>query len=82
MFLDPDLVNRRQRDAQPRIVDLLLGAPALIARLSFDHAVFHRFDFVAARERLPGINAPALEDDVRIHQDGAAVTRHRALMIL
>ena len=78
--LSPTLwIARQARPRSAACIDLLLLAPALEAGLGLDHAVLDGLDAIAAGQRPPGADPPALEDDVGVDQNGPAMTRHGRL---
>lgn len=59
-------------------VDLLLLPTPLKAGLRFRDAVFDCLHRISPCQRAPSADAPALQDDVRIHQHGTPMTRHNS----
>ena len=69
-------MHPRQRGAEHRRVNPLLGAAALKAGLCLSHAVLDSLDAVPARQCPPRSHAPALQDDIGVDEDRADVAWH------
>ena len=74
-------MNRCQRSAQFRFVDLVFWLPPLETGLCFGHAILNGFQAVAPGKRSPRTHPMALQNDVCVHQYGTPVPHYRALKI-
>ncbi len=72
-----DAVDGAQRLAQSGFVHFRPPFAVLLSRLGLGHAVFRRLQAVAVGQGAPRARAVALQDDVRVHQNGTGVRRHR-----
>src|SRR5437868_4733585 len=72
-------MDRDERCAKFRSINLLFGLPSLIARLRLSHAFLDSFDAISTGKCAPPADPEALQDGVRIDEDGASVARHGPL---
>ena len=71
-------MNARQPVPQLRLIDPVFGPAALEPRLGLRDAILHGFHDITACQRPPGSCPVGLQDDVRVHQHGAAMPSHDA----
>ena len=76
-----DAMNGFQRHAQFVRIDLLFRSSLLEAGLRFGHTIFDGFDTVTARECAPRTDPVRFQDDVRVNEHGAMVSRHRTSQV-
>ena len=77
-FLLPDRMKGREPVPQLRPVDPVLGPAALEPGLGLRDAILDGLHGVAARQRPPESCPVGLQDDIRVHQHGAAMPSHDA----
>jgi len=72
-----DTVDGGQQSAQSGFIYFRPALSVPVPGLGLGHAVFGRLQAIAAGQGAPAVRAVALEDDVRVHQDGTGMGRHR-----